>query len=86
MHDLYRTRVSNAKRSPISRSTQPFSVSFRLSNSFMPFVIVSTFDPSCTRTAACRRNVPDGSRGLVSDMLILVERWAAWSVVGMRRR
>ena len=40
------TLVSRANLSPISSSTTPFRVSFKPSNSFTPFVMVSTFEPS----------------------------------------
>ena len=40
------TLVSRANLSPISKSTTPFRVSFKFSNSLTPFVIVSTFEPS----------------------------------------
>ena len=55
------TLVSRANLSPISSSTTPFKVSFKLSSSFIPFVVVSTFEPSWTRTEACSMYVPDGS-------------------------
>ena len=66
------TLVSKLNRSPTLMSTTPLRASFTANSSLIPLVINSGLVPSCTRSAACRTYVPEGSSRRRRDAVTLV--------------